>query len=109
MPMLQVRLFDSVRIDTDGNLVAHRLGRSDSPVIAIDRDQVLAAAGSRYTYCPTPLALTGAVALDRARIALVRTSCQASVPAVMGAPATEQVAAVDRLDVRPALLEDVRL
>lgn len=72
----------------DGAVTAARDGQrpwEGSPVIATDRDQVLATAGSRYTYCPTPLALTGAVALGLSRIALVGTSCQASVPAVMGA------------------------
>lgn len=55
------------------------------PTIATDEAGVLAAAGSRYTYCPTPLILPDAVARGLKRIAVVGTGCQASLPAVMGA------------------------
>jgi coenzyme F420 hydrogenase subunit beta len=53
------------------------------PTVARTTDAVLAAAGSRYSYSPNPLALEQAVDLGLRRIALVGPSCQASVPAVM--------------------------
>jgi coenzyme F420 hydrogenase subunit beta len=55
------------------------------PTIVTDEAGVRASAGSRYTYCPTPLSLKEAVAQGMQRIALVGTGCQASIPAVMGA------------------------
>jgi coenzyme F420 hydrogenase subunit beta len=55
------------------------------PAIVTDEAGVRASAGSRYTYCPTPLSLADAVTQGFKRIALVGTGCQASIPAVMGA------------------------
>jgi coenzyme F420 hydrogenase subunit beta len=77
---------DTGRID--GAVLAGLAGArpwEGAPVVATDAETILLAAGSRYTYCPTPLALPAAVAAGLARIALVGTSCQASVPAVMAA------------------------
>jgi coenzyme F420 hydrogenase subunit beta len=72
----------------DGAVTAARDGErpwEGRPVVATDEAGLLAAAGSRYTYCPTPLALPEAVRRGLTRIALVGTGCQASLPVVMGA------------------------
>lgn len=55
------------------------------PGVARTREQVLAAAGSRYTYSANTLAYPEAVAAGDSKIALVGMSCQSSIPPVMGA------------------------
>ncbi len=55
------------------------------PGLARTRDEVLASAGSRYTYSANTLAYTEAVAAGAERLALVGMSCQSSVPPVMRA------------------------
>ncbi len=62
------------------------------PGIVRNRDEVLAAAGSRYTYSANTLAYADAVASGAERIGLVGMSCQASVPAVMAARKAGKVA-----------------
>jgi len=52
------------------------------PGVARTREDVLAAAGSRYTYCANPLAYDD-LEKTEGRVALVGMSCQASSPQVM--------------------------
>jgi coenzyme F420 hydrogenase subunit beta len=55
------------------------------PGVASTRDEILASAGSRYTYSANTLALDDALARGFSRLALVGMSCQSSVPPVMWA------------------------
>jgi coenzyme F420 hydrogenase subunit beta len=62
------------------------------PKVAWSKEDVLATAGSRYTYSANPLAYPEAIAGGAERIALVGMGCQASAPGVMQARKAGKVA-----------------
>lgn len=57
----------------------------DEPVIATSADELIEAAGSRYTYCSTPLALKQAAERKMKAVAMVGVSCEATAIREMGA------------------------
>jgi coenzyme F420 hydrogenase subunit beta len=67
-------------------------GLRPRPGVARTREEVLAAAGSRYTYSPNPLAFAEAARLGAARLGLVGVGCQTSVPAVAAARGANRLA-----------------
>ena len=62
------------------------------PAVARTRAEVLATAGSRYTYSANPMAYAEAIEGGAERIALVGMGCQASAPPVMAARKAGKVA-----------------
>jgi coenzyme F420 hydrogenase subunit beta len=62
------------------------------PQVAWNRDDVMATAGSRYTYSANPLAYPAAIAQGAERVALVGMGCQASAPPVMQARKAGKIA-----------------
>ncbi len=62
------------------------------PAVARSRADVLATAGSRYTYSANPMAYADAIADGAERIALVGMGCQSSAPAMMAARKAGKVA-----------------
>ncbi len=62
------------------------------PTVARNRTDVLATAGSRYTYSANPMAYAEAIESGAERIALVGMGCQASAPPVMSARKAGKVA-----------------
>ncbi len=62
------------------------------PMVAKSREQVLAAAGSRYTYCANPYGYPEAVASGAERIGLVGMGCQVSAPGAMASRRAGKIA-----------------
>ncbi len=58
-------------------------GWTPRPGVATNKDEVLAAAGSRYTYSANTLAMDEALERGFSKLALVGMGCQSSVPPVM--------------------------
>jgi coenzyme F420 hydrogenase subunit beta len=73
----------------DAALVSYLEGDGTSwkavPGVARTRDEVLAAAGSRYTYSSNPMAYAEAIAGGAEKLGLVGMGCQTSMPTVMTA------------------------
>ncbi len=71
----------------DASLVSYLEGDKDSwkarPGVAATRQEILDAAGSRYTYSANTLAMDEALEAGHQNLALVGMSCQSSVPPVM--------------------------
>ena len=80
----------------DAALVSYLEGDGTSwkaiPGVAKTKAEILAAAGSRYTYSANTMAYAEAVAGGAEKIALVGMSCQSSAPPVMAARKTGKVA-----------------
>ncbi len=80
----------------DAALVSYLEGDASTwravPGVARSRDEVLASAGSRYTYCANTLAYKDAVEAGAQRLALAAMSCQSSAPAVMASRKAGKVA-----------------
>ena len=73
----------------DGALVSYLEGDGSSwkaiPGVARTAEEVIAAAGSRYTYSANTMAYAEAIGMGLEKLALVGMSCQSSVPSVMSA------------------------
>jgi coenzyme F420 hydrogenase subunit beta len=71
----------------DGALVSFLEGDGSSwkakPGVAVTREEILAGAGSRYTYSANTLAIAEAQERGLSRLALVGMSCQSSVPPML--------------------------
>jgi coenzyme F420 hydrogenase subunit beta len=71
----------------DAALVSYLEGDGRSwrakPGVAASNDEILASAGSRYTYSANTLAIGEALERGHKRLALVGMSCQSSVPPIM--------------------------
>jgi coenzyme F420 hydrogenase subunit beta len=67
-------------------------GQRPRPGLARTRDELLAAAGSRYTYSPNTLALDEADEAGAERLGLISVSCQVPIPAIAGARGARKLA-----------------
>ena len=96
----------------DGALVSYLEGDGSTwkakPGVATTKDEVLAAAGSRYTYSANSLAYDEAMEQGLENLALVGMGCQTSVAAGDVAPQDRQGRQADQVQHRPAVLQDLR-
>ena len=74
--------------ELDGAVVSspsERVPWLDEPRVVTSTEELIAAAGSRYTYCATPLGLQKAAAAKLKKIALVGVSCESTAIRQMAA------------------------
>ncbi|MDQ3645627.1 MAG: Coenzyme F420 hydrogenase/dehydrogenase, beta subunit C-terminal domain [Actinomycetota bacterium] len=74
--------------ELDGAVVSspsEKVAWLDEPKLVRSRDELLAAAGSRYTYCATPLGLKEAAAAKLKSVAVVGVSCESTAVRNLGA------------------------
>ena len=96
----------------DAALVSYLEGDGTSwkaiPGVARTKDEIIASAGSRYTYSANTMAYPDAIESGAERIALVGMSCQSSVPPVMKQRKAGKVARRLVAQHRAAVLQDLR-
>lgn len=87
----------------DGALVSHLEGNEGGwkavPAVATNREEVLAGAGSRYTYSANTLAYNEAIEKGLKNLALVGMSCQTSIAPVMWSRKIGKVGKAFRLTI----------
>ena len=76
----------------------------DEPKLVQSREELLATAGSRYTYCSTPLGLKKAAEARSKKVALVGVSCEATAVRQLSAEGIRRWTALAQTGYRPHVL-----